>query len=188
VNGVATAHEYLFTHFGSGRRLDEVATISLRHELQLRLSELLLMRVDKMTMAASVEARAPFLDHRLVEFAARLPIGMHWRPGAGKLVLKAALAGIVPQAVLARPKQGFGAPVWRWMKSLRAVAERELFRDPITAYLDAGAMRKLLDGPATTRRGFELWVLLNFALWHRHWIEGEELDEVRSIAVAQVSS
>lgn len=187
-NRVATAHEYLFTHFGSARRLDEVANISLRHELQLRLSELLLMRVDKMTMAASVEARAPFLDHRLVEFAARLPIGMHWRPGAGKLVLKAALAGIVPQAVLARPKQGFGAPVWRWMKSLRAVAERELFRDPITAYLDAGAMRKLLDGPATTRRGFELWVLLNFALWHRHWIEGEDLDEVRSIAVAQVSS
>ena len=188
VSGVESAHEYLFTHFGSGRRLEEVATISLQHELQMRLSELLLMRVDKMTMAASVEARAPYLDHRLVEFAARLPIGMHWRPGAGKLVLKAALAGIVPETILARPKQGFGAPVWRWMKSLRAVAERELFREPITTFLDASAMRALLDGPANTRRGFELWVLLNFALWHRHWIEGEDLDEVRSIAVAQISN
>jgi hypothetical protein len=49
-------------------------------------------------------------------------------------------------------------------------------------------MRELLDGPATTRRSFELWALLSFALWHRHWIEGEDLDEVWSIAVAQVSA
>ena len=187
MNAASTAHDYLFAHFGSARGLADVANISLRHELQLRLSELLLMRVDKMTMAASVEARAPFLDHHLVEFAASLPIGMHWRPGAGKLVLKRALAGIVPEEVLARRKQGFGAPVWRWMKSLRPVAENELFREPIRAHLDAGAMRSLLDGPTNTRRGFELWILLNFALWHRHWIEGQDLDEVRSAALAQVA-
>ena len=187
-NGRGSAHDYLHAAFGSGRTLAEVAAISLRHELQLRLSELLLMRVDKMTMAASVEGRAPFLDHHLVEFAARLPIGMHWRPGAGKLVLKAALRDLLPQSVLTRPKQGFGAPVWRWIKTLRAVAEKELFRDAIRDHFKAAPIHELLDGPQTTRRGFELWLLLNFALWHHHWIEGGDLEEVLSSVLVQAAS
>lgn len=174
-NGYVTGHEYLRGLVGSGRTVDEVSDVSLRHELRLRLPELLLMRVDKMTMAASVEGRAPFLDHHLVELAARLPLHLHWSQSGGKLVLKRALAGIVPESVLRRRKQGFGAPVWRWQGSLRRIAERELFRAPVLDLFDRAALRQLLDRPATTRHGFELWVLLNFALWHRHWIEGDDL-------------
>jgi asparagine synthase (glutamine-hydrolysing) len=79
--------------------------------------------------------------------------------------------------VLRRPKQGFGAPVWRWSDSLRAIAEEELFRPPILEHLDEAALRELIDSPASTRQGFEVWTVLNFALWHRHWVEGDDLRE-----------
>jgi asparagine synthase (glutamine-hydrolysing) len=135
------------------------------------------MRVDKMTMAASVEARAPFLDHHLVEFAARLPLGFHWQPEGGKLILRGAFRGVLPESVLNRKKQGFGAPVWRWSSSLRSIAQVELLRDPIFEYLDESALRSLLDETPAAGRGWPLWIVLNFALWHRHWIEGDDLRE-----------
>jgi asparagine synthase (glutamine-hydrolysing) len=79
--------------------------------------------------------------------------------------------------VLERPKQGFGAPVARWLSTLRAIGERELLREPIFEHLEPAAVRQVIDGAQTTRGGFEFWVLLNFALWHRHWIEGEDIRE-----------
>src|SRR6185369_4688056 len=85
-------------------------------ELKLRLPELLLMRVDKMTMATSVEARVPFLDHKLVEFAMTIPQGMKFNNGETKHILKRALKGVVPDRVLARKKKGFGAPVREWFR------------------------------------------------------------------------
>jgi asparagine synthase (glutamine-hydrolysing) len=137
--------------------------------------ELLLMRIDKMTMAFSVEARAPYLDPQLVEFAARLPLSLHWSAGEGKRLLKRAFRGSVPDFVLDRRKQGFGAPVWRWLASLRSIAEHELVRDEMFEYLRPEVVRENLDRMQSTRSGFEFWVLLNFALWHRHWIEGDDL-------------
>jgi asparagine synthase (glutamine-hydrolysing) len=176
-NGHSSAFDYLGSQFGSAQTIDEIASVGLAHEFGLRMPELLLMRIDKMTMASSVEARAPFLDPQLVEFAARLPLSLHWADGGGKRILKRAFSGIVPEFVLARPKQGFGAPVWRWMSSLRTIGERELLREPIFDHFDPAALRRLLDANQTSRQGFEFWVLLNFALWHRHWIEGEDLRE-----------
>jgi asparagine synthase (glutamine-hydrolysing) len=171
------AFDYLNSLVGTGTTEEEVARVALEHEFRLRLPELLLMRIDKMTMAASVEARAPFLDHHLVEFAARLPLSFHWANAGGKQILKRAFSGVVPEAVLSRKKQGFGAPVLRWSSSLRTLAEEELLRDPILQYLDGDGLRRLIDNGHTSRHGWELWVLLNFALWHRHWIEGEDLRE-----------
>jgi asparagine synthase (glutamine-hydrolysing) len=179
-NGGGSAFDYLESRFGSARTLDGVASVGLAHEFGLRMPELLLMRIDKMTMASSVEARAPFLDPQLVEFAARLPLSFHWANGAGKRILKRAFGGVVPEFVLARPKQGFGAPVWRWLSSMRTIGEQELLREPIFELLDRGALRQLLDGNQTSRQGFEFWILLNFALWHRHWIEGADLRELQS--------
>ena len=79
-------------------------------ELKLRLAELLLMRVDKMTMATSVEARVPFLDHELVQFAIALPERYKVRDGVGKHLLKTAVDGLVDHDLVWRRKQGFGAP------------------------------------------------------------------------------
>ena len=86
-------------------------------ELKQRLAELLLMRVDKMTMATSVEARVPFLDHDLVEFAMALPPEMKVRDGVGKYLLKKAVGGsLLPEHIVYRKKQGFGAPVSEWFQ------------------------------------------------------------------------
>ena len=182
-HGNYSAFDQLESLFGSARNEHEIASVGLAHEFGLRMPELLLMRIDKMTMAASVEARAPFLDPQLVEFAARLPLALHWTDGDGKRILKRAFAGIVPEFVLARRKQGFGAPVWRWLSSLRSLSEQELFREPITEYLNPAELRRLLNRHQSTRSGFEFWVLLNFALWHRHWIEGDDLRESPHFAV-----
>jgi asparagine synthase (glutamine-hydrolysing) len=174
-NGQPSPFDLLTSTFGSASTKDELAAVGLAHEFGLRMPELLLMRIDKMTMASSVEARAPYLDPQLVEFAARVPLPLHWANGEGKLLLKRALSGTVPEFVLARRKQGFGAPVWRWLSSLRAIAEEELLRPALFEYFDPVEVRRLLDRAQATRSGFEFWVLLNFALWHRHWIEGDDL-------------
>jgi len=172
-NGRPSAYEFLARRFGSARTEAEIARVALAHEFDLRLPELLLMRIDKMTMASSVEARAPYLDPQLVEFAARLPLSLHWRGGDGKRILKRAFRDVVPEAVLTRRKRGFGAPVWRWSSSLRGIAENELLREPMYEYLDRRTLHGLLSRSRLPQ--FEFWVLLNFALWHRHWIEGEDL-------------
>src|SRR5690606_17299370 len=80
-------------------------------EFQLRLPELLLMRVDKITMSTSIEARVPFLDHRLVEYTSRIPSEWKIRGGRTKHVLKEAVRDLVPAEVIDRKKQGFSAPV-----------------------------------------------------------------------------
>ncbi|HJZ79094.1 MAG TPA: asparagine synthase (glutamine-hydrolyzing), partial [Pyrinomonadaceae bacterium] len=85
-------------------------------ELKLRLPELLLMRVDKITMATSVEARVPFLDHQLIEYAMDLPRGLKVKGQTGKHILKRALESILPADVLYKPKRGFGAPVREWFR------------------------------------------------------------------------
>jgi asparagine synthase (glutamine-hydrolysing) len=182
------AFDYLNSLVGTGITEEEVARVALKHEFRLRLPELLLMRIDKMTMAASVEARAPFLDRHLVEFAARLPLSFHWATAGGKQTLKRAFSGVLPESVLNRKKQGFGAPVWRWSSSLRKIAERELLRDPIFEYLNERGLRTLLDDAPTPRQGWELWVVLNFALWHRHWIEGDDLREDLSFRPQELTS
>jgi asparagine synthase (glutamine-hydrolysing) len=188
-NGRPSPFDFLASSFGSARTDHELASVGLAHEFGLRMPELLLMRIDKMTMASSVEARAPYLDPQLVEFAARVPLPRHWANGEGKLLLKRALSGSVPEFVLARRKQGFGAPTWRWLSSLQVVARRELLREQLFEYFDEGAVRQVLEQTPTPNRGvIDFWVLLNFALWHRHWIEREDLREFPPFATASPST
>ncbi|HEX8722537.1 MAG TPA: asparagine synthase (glutamine-hydrolyzing) [Pyrinomonadaceae bacterium] len=147
-------------------------------ELKLRLPELLLMRVDKMTMATSVEARVPFLDHHLVEYAMGVPRALKVEGRSGKHVLKRALEGVLPRDLLYRPKRGFGAPVEGWFRGANA---KELESRVMNSHL---RRRGLLDYGFVARlfaehrrgardRGFHLWALLNLSLWYDRWIEGE---------------
>jgi len=146
-------------------------------DLALRLPELLLMRVDKITMAASIEARVPFLDYKLVECAMRIPSGLKYQNGVTKHILKLALRGHVPDWVLDRKKKGFGAPINEWMlERLGGMIEHELFNSALHGrqLFDDSFIRRLLD---QQRRGqvnnsFFLWSLLNLSLWYDHWIEG----------------
>ncbi|HEV7682969.1 MAG TPA: asparagine synthase (glutamine-hydrolyzing) [Pyrinomonadaceae bacterium] len=145
-------------------------------ELKLRLPELLLMRVDKITMATSVEARVPFLDHHLVEYAMSLPLDLKIKGTSGKHILKQALEKVLPEDLLYRPKRGFGAPIREWFRGASgemlgsmimnsSLRRRELF--------DYSFIAQLID---QHRRGardwsFHLWALLNVSLWYDRWFE-----------------
>ena len=145
-------------------------------ELKLRLPELLLMRVDKITMATSVEARVPFLDHHLVEYALSLPRSSKVEGVSGKHILKRSLEEILPRDLLYERKRGFGAPVREW------------FREGLGGWFDDHLMnstmrrRDLLDYKFVSRMleehrrktkdwGFHLWALLNLSLWYERWID-----------------
>jgi asparagine synthase (glutamine-hydrolysing) len=143
-------------------------------DLNLRLPELLLMRVDKMSMGVSLEGRVPFLDHKFVELALGIPSALKIKNGVLKYILKKAVRGVIPDAIIDRPKQGFGVPVHEWC--LGALGERA--RTELAEFCGA---TDLLDyrGIATLverRRGPELWYLLNLALWWKHFIADRPID------------
>lgn len=146
-------------------------------ELRNRLPELLLMRVDKMTMASSVEARVPFLDHELVEFAMALPPDMKVRGQSGKHVLKRAVGGLLPPGIAQRRKQGFSAPVSHWLrgelgKQVQAEMANSSLRE--TGLLDWSEVDRLWCMHRKGRGDWSvgLWTLYNAALWHDRWIAG----------------
>jgi len=135
------------------------------------------LRVDNMTMAASVEARVPFLDHKLVEFAMTIPREMKYRNGVTKHILKRALKGVIPDNVIGRRKKGFGVPVNEWMVDrLGGFVEERLLNSPLRRreLFDYGFIKKLLNEHRSgrTNYGFFLWSLLNLSLWYERWIEG----------------
>jgi len=149
-------------------------------EMKLRLSEHLLMRVDKLTMAHAVEARVPFLDHDVVDFATRLPPSYKLRDGVGKRILKKAAEPYIDNDLIYRRKQGFGAPMEEWFRegdfgrrSLDAFNRSELTK---SGYFDNDYFRGLLNAQMSGSGGhsFQLWTVLNAVLWHASWIEGRE--------------
>jgi asparagine synthase (glutamine-hydrolysing) len=145
-------------------------------DLKVRLPELLLMRVDKITMATSVEARVPFLDHKLVEFALSIPRSLKVQGNVGKMVLKQALEGILPKNLLYSPKKGFGAPINEWLQG-------EAGADFSNQMLNSGLRRRgyfnydFISGMFEEhQRGkrdwsFHLWALINLSLWYDRWID-----------------
>ena len=146
-------------------------------ELKQRLAELLLMRVDKMTMAAGVEARVPFLDYRLVEYTMRIPTARKIRGGVPKYLLKKALAGVLPEEVLTRKKQGFGAPVSEWFAGeLYRYAEDAILTSTIRELnlLDYEVVSQMLKEhrEGERDRAFLLWNLFNLSRWYDYWVAG----------------
>jgi asparagine synthase (glutamine-hydrolysing) len=143
-------------------------------ELSNRLPELLLMRVDKFSMAASLEARAPFLDHELVSYALSLPARSKIDGAVTKKVLKEAVHGILPSEVIHRRKQGFRVPLPEWLAGpLSGWAEECLFSKAARRldFFDFDHIRTLwrrhTSGAAD--QSFDLWCLINFFSWYECW-------------------
>lgn len=137
-------------------------------DLNMRLPELLLMRVDKMSMGVSLEGRVPFLDHKFVELAMSIPQEVKTRNGVSKHILKKAVRGLIPDELIDRPKQGFGVPVYEWLfDKLGDKARQELsdFCDQ-TDFLDREEVMKYVD----QNRGAQSWYLLNFAMWWKEFV------------------
>ena len=136
----------------------------------------LLVKMDIATMAYSVEGRSPFLDHELMEFCAALPYDLKLRGMTGKVLLKSALRGIVPDDVLDRPKMGFGVPLARWFREdLRSMpAELLLPSDSrVHAYVRPDAIRRMISDhhAAVADHSLRLWVLVQLESWHREVVE-----------------
>ena len=137
-------------------------------DLNFRIPELLLMRVDKMSMGVSLEGRVPFLDHKFVELAMSIPEAIKTRNGNLKHILKKAVRGTIPDAVIDRPKQGFSVPVQEWFfERLGGIARQELetFCQE-TDFLNLLEVRRLFE----RRESEKLWFLLNFALWWKTFV------------------
>jgi asparagine synthase (glutamine-hydrolysing) len=151
------------------------------YEFQVRLPELLLMRIDRFSMANSVEARVPFLDPALVEYGYRLPLEYKVRGGVAKRILKDAVADVVPERVSQRRKQGFAAPTSQWFAAAHGGLLRDLMsHDALRAYFDVDYLSRVLETADhdSWESGQILWPILNFGLWHRYWIEGESFEDL----------
>jgi asparagine synthase (glutamine-hydrolysing) len=146
--------------------VEQMMTLDATHYM----SECVLFKVDRASMAASLETRAPFLDHTLVEFLMKLPIDLKLRGRTGKYILKQAMRDHLPADVIKRPKKGFGMPVAKWVKGeLRSLVRDAFAPDRIKqrGLFNPVYVQRLLDehekGTADHRK--LIWTLLMFELW-----------------------
>jgi asparagine synthase (glutamine-hydrolysing) len=170
-----TATSLLESHFQRAARWDPLAQQQYV-DIKTYLVDDILTKVDRMSMAASIEARVPLLDHRIVEFALSLPPHSKLRRGRTKLVLRQAMRGRLPEVVLNRPKQGFSIPLKHWLHgSLQPM---------MTDLLSSGCVqRRGYFEPETVNRwvsehlqgranhSHRLWALMVFEIWHRQMLD-----------------
>ena len=153
--------------------LDQLLSVDTRSYLP----DDLLVKVDRATMAHALEARSPFLDHRLMEFSASLPVSMKVRNGQTKYLLKAAMRGTLPDHILDRPKQGFGVPIDRWFREDCREFLREVLLSPRCVqrgYFRPEVVRRMIDDHQHGKAdyAYRLYALLMLELWHREYADG----------------
>jgi asparagine synthase (glutamine-hydrolysing) len=151
-------------------------------DLKTYLADDILAKVDRMSMAASLEARVPLLDHRIVEFALSLPPHMKLgspvlHRGQTKIILRQAMAGRLPAAILNKPKQGFSIPLKHWLRGpLRPMMTDLLAADCIRrrGYFENHTVQQWMDEHLDGRanHSHRLWALMVFELWHQHMVTG----------------
>jgi asparagine synthase (glutamine-hydrolysing) len=137
----------------------------------------ILTKVDRMSMAASLEARVPLLDHELIEFVVKMPAALKLKGLETKHIFKKAMEGIVPREILYREKQGFGVPIGEWINTQlkeRIYSDLTDRRTVERGYFDPGYIQTLLDEHRRERRDHShaVWVLWMLELWHRRYIDG----------------
>ncbi|HVG19431.1 MAG TPA: asparagine synthase (glutamine-hydrolyzing) [Blastocatellia bacterium] len=154
--------------------LDQLLAADMKTYLQE-----LLMKQDQMSMAASIESRVPFLDHKLVEFAARMPVGMKLRGLTTKYVLRRAMRDRLPKEILTRKKMGFPVPVGSWLRGpFRHVVDEYVLgpRASERGIFDHGFVESVVARHMAGENHDErLWSLINFEIWQRQFIDREDL-------------
>ncbi len=171
----------------------ELLDMLLYADVTMYLPDTLLPKVDLATMAHGLEARSPFLDHEVMEFAARLPVDLKLRGTTGKWLLRRALARRLPPAIRRRPKRGFDLPVDRWLRGeLRPLAhdlllgrralERGYFREDVLRRM----LREHHDGRWNWHK--QIWCLMMLELWHRTWVDAPATSAPAPRAATPVSA
>lgn len=160
--------------FLEGVRFEDDVAEMLYLDFLMYLQDNLLVKIDRASMACSLELRTPFLDHRLVEFAASLPSAIKVRAFTMKRILKQAVEPWLPRKIVYRQKRGFSVPIARWMRNeLRPLMEDALSEERLKrqGIFDAAFVRRMLEELTTGRADHRkpLWTLLAFQLWHNRW-------------------
>jgi len=148
-------------------------------DLQTYLVELL-MKQDQMSMAASIESRVPYLDHRFVEHVVAMPDRFKLRGWQTKAVLRCALRDLVPREILARRKMGFPVPVGRWFRGPFWPVVQEFVLGPRALQrrlFDAAFLRRLAEEhrAGAVEHGDRLWLLVNLEIWQRIFLDGDDI-------------
>jgi asparagine synthase (glutamine-hydrolysing) len=162
-------------HFQRVSGLDHLRRI-MYVDLKTYLPNDILVKVDRMAMANSLEVRSPLLDHTLIEFAARLPASLKFRGTTSKYLLKRHLARSLPHSFVHRPKQGFSIPLARWLRGeLRDAAHELLLSDRARerGYFRPAPLEALWVEHQSGRRNHahRFWALMMLELWHRQFVD-----------------
>jgi asparagine synthase (glutamine-hydrolysing) len=137
-------------------------------DIKLWLPDDILAKVDRASMAVALEARSPFLDYEVAEFAARLPASMHLSGGVRKRVLRHAIRPLVPQDILTRPKEGFSMPMKHWLRGDLEPMMRDLLTSGSAAeWFDTRECTRLMDEHVSGRfnHAHVLWTLVVLQRW-----------------------
>jgi asparagine synthase (glutamine-hydrolysing) len=153
-------------------------------DVKTRLADHLLMITDRMTMAHSLEGRSPYVDQRVVEFVAAIPTELKLRGRKLKYIQRCIAQNYLPEPLMRRRKQGFGFPLAYWFRNELHDVTADIFRHSELAeagLFRTGAMLDLLEEHASGQvdHNYRLWLLLNLELWHRQFISGQSVEEVR---------
>jgi asparagine synthase (glutamine-hydrolysing) len=145
-------------------------------DMNFYMAEDILTKVDRASMAVSLEVRAPFLDPRVAQFAASLPLEYKLRGNKGKYILKKAVKPLLPKSILQRPKKGFGIPIAKWLKGrLNPLMHDLLAPDRLKnqGLFDEKFVQKLIKEHETSAASHhkQLWTLLVFQLWYDNFLD-----------------
>lgn len=148
-------------------------------DMNFYMAEDILTKVDRASMAVSLEVRAPFLDPRVARFAASLPLEYKLKGSKGKYILKKAVEPLLPKTILQRPKKGFGIPIAEWLKGRLNSFMRDLLapeRLKNQGLFDENYVQKLIKEHETgaASRHKQLWTLLVFQLWYDNFLESQQ--------------
>jgi asparagine synthase (glutamine-hydrolysing) len=176
LNGTFQTGEQLFRRFAAGVETGDPVDKLLYLDSKTYLPGDILTKVDRMTMAASLEARVPLLDHKLIEFVTKIPAGLKLKGLETKYIFKRAMQGLVPESILNRPKQGFGVPIGDWINLQLRHRIRETLLEKRTierGYFEPAYIKLLLDEHGRGRRdhSHSLWMLWMLELWHRRYLD-----------------
>ncbi len=165
-------------NFSEFTRVENLPAISQMQAVDFKtyLCDDILTKVDRATMAVSLEAREPFLDHTIAEYIARVPLDLKYRNGESKYILRKILYKYVPKELLQRPKQGFGVPIDSWLKNdLKGILQQYLSPENIKnqGIFNETYVTESLNGylAGASDSAHKFWFLLMFQMWHERWMK-----------------
>jgi len=167
---------HFLEHLYKDKKGSNFSDVSMQVGIESYLPYDLLVKMDIATMANSLEARSPFLDHEFMEYAACIPFDLKLHNLKNKFILKQALKPFLPAAIINRKKQGFGIPVGEWLRHelkdymIAVVLDRGL---ALKRYFNKGFLERIINDHLKQRtdNGYKIWTLMMFGLWHKEFIE-----------------